>query len=144
MFGGFSFVETMVGTFRPVSGEERAMHFHLRVRAESFLRYLRDRKAHAEGDVTMDGFATDAAVVGELTIDPILGRRIAYSFEFSGDDGKRYRLAGQKDITPLRPVESMTVLPAQIFDERGDVIATADLKFPLDELPKFLASWRPW
>lgn len=144
MLGGFHFKETMSGTFKPDGGEERAMRFTVTARARSWLKHLRDRKAELSGELDMDGFATRAPISGELTIDPLIGRVIRYEFEFTADDHKRYRFAGQKDVTIADPVGSMTTLPGTISDSRGATVATAQLKFDTRDLPGFLGSFRPW
>ncbi len=141
---GFEFKETMSGTWRPAAGgPERAIEFSIRAHAGRLLRHLFDHKAEIEGRLQMAGFAADVPLSGQLTIDPVLGKKIRYEFEFVADDGKRYRFAGQKDIHFLDVVRTMTTLPGQILDERGGLIGSADLKFDTNDLPSFLASFRP-
>ena len=137
---GFHFHETMQGTYTR-DGVERPMKFSLEARADSWLQHLRDRKAHINGTIDAEGLASARAIDGELTIDPLIRRLIRYEFSFTGDDGKAYRFAGQKDVSILDLANSMTTLPAEIFD--GDkAIANALLKFDKKDLPSFLASWR--
>jgi hypothetical protein len=142
---GFQFSETMLGHFqRDGATDERAMRFSLTARARSWLGFLRDHTTDTEGIVHMDGFASDAPLTGTLNIDPIFGHVIGYQFEFTGDDKHRYLFRGQKDVTIEHPVESMTVLRGSILDARENPVASALLKFPLDELPSFILSFRPW
>lgn len=138
---GFHFHETMQGTYTR-DGVERPMKFSLEARAESALQHLRDRKARIHGSIDADGLASGRAIDGELTIDPLIRRIIRYEFGFTGDDGKPYRFAGQKDVNFFDLPTSMTVLPAQIFDGTDQPIATALVKFDKRDLPSFLASWR--
>jgi hypothetical protein len=145
MLGGFHFKETMSGTFTPESGAgERAIRFTITARARSWLKHLRDHKAEISGELDMEGFATRAPISGELTINPLLGKVIRYEFEFTGDDRKHYRFAGQKDVTIADPVGSMTTLPATITDGGGRTVATCNLRFDTRDLPGFLGSFRPW
>ncbi len=138
---GFHFRETMSGTYSR-DGVERPMHFSVTARAGSLLGHLRDKKARLEGDVTMEGFASARPLEGEITIDPLIGKRIRYEFTFAADDGQRYRFVGQKDVTLKDPVGSMTTLPGQILALDGKRIATAALKFDKKDLPSFLGTWR--
>ena len=144
-WGGFQFREQMVGTLTPDGGgPERAFRFRLTARARSMLQHLRDRKAQIEGDLDLEGVASQARLEGELTIDPLIGRVIRYEFAFTGDDRHRYTFSGQKDVTPFRPVESMTTLRGEVRDQEGKLVGAAELKFPLGELPQFVGSFRPW
>ncbi len=140
--GGFEFRETMAGTYRR-GHEERPMKFTVTARAKDIVQHLMDRRAELVGHVDMEGFATQQALIGELTIDPLIRGRIGYEFSFSADDGKRYRFSGEKTIHLFKPVQSMTVLPGAILDERSTEVATATLHFDPRHLPSFLASFRP-
>lgn len=122
-------------------GVERPLSFSLEARADSWLRHLRDRKARVHGTIVAEGLATHASLDGELVIDPLIRRVIRYEFDFRGDDGKPYRFAGQKDVSLMDLSNSMTTLPAQIFDG-AQPIASALVKFDKKDLPSFLASWR--
>ena len=70
-------------------------------------------------------------------------RRIRYELEFSGDDGARYRIVGQKDFFLLSPVKSITNLPFSLyrddFHELGDGEVSLD---PREELVPSLKSVR--
>lgn len=137
---GFHFHETMAGSYTR-DGVERPLRFSLEARAGSMLQHLRDRKARIHGTISAEGLASERALDGELTIDPIIKRIIRYEFSFDGDDGKRYRFAGQKDISIFDLAGSMTTLPGALLE--GDhAFATALVKFDKRDLPSFLASWR--
>jgi hypothetical protein len=141
---GFSFNETMQGTWtRPGESDEHGISFTITARANSWLKHLRDRKATLEGTLRMDGFASGVPISGELIIDPVIGRLIRYTFEFTGDDGKSYRFEGQKDVSLSDVVGTMTTLPATITERSGQLAAQALLKFDTKDLPGFLASFRP-
>jgi hypothetical protein len=137
---GFHFHETMQGTYTR-DGVARPMKFSLEARAGSWLQHLRDRKARINGTIDAEGLASARNIDGELTIDPVIRRIIRYEFSFTGDDGKAYRFAGQKDVSLLDLANSMTTLPAQIFDG-NQPIAEALVKFDKRDLPAFLMSWR--
>jgi hypothetical protein len=143
---GFIFAETMSGTWTPADDVSiaRKLSFTVRVRSGPLAEFRRDQIAEMEGDVDAEGLATGAPLVGTMTLRPFLGRVIRYEFEFDGDDGQRYRFAGQKDIRWLDPLRSWTELPGELTDEDGQVIGTARTRFHLRRDGwSFLRSWRP-
>lgn len=141
---GFRFRETMSGTWSPAgSTETRNISFTITARARSWLQHLRDHETEVEGTLQMDGFARAAEVRGSLHINPLLGGVIRYQLEFAADDGKTYRLRGQKDVKVTDLVGTMTHLPARIEDGAGALVAEARLKFDPRDLPSFLGSFRP-
>jgi hypothetical protein len=140
---GFEFKETMAGTWRSSNGgDEKTIEFTVTARAGRLLRHLFDRKADMDGRLRMAGFAEDVPLSGELIIDPILGKKIRYEFDFVADDGKRYHFAGQKDVRFLDVVRTMTELPGEIFGGDGAVVARCSLKFDPRDFGRFLASFR--
>jgi hypothetical protein len=142
VMSGFQFQETMSGSYTR-EGVERPIAFTARVRAPSLRRHLRDHTATIEGHVDAEGLAHHAVLAGTIIIDLLAGHRIRYEFGFTGDDGKPYRLAGQKDVRLAELVATMTTLPAEITDEKGTRWASALLKFDKRTLPDFLRSFRP-
>jgi hypothetical protein len=145
---GFRFRESMAGTWTPEGGgpegtRERPISFALTARARSWLQHLRDHGTEVDGTLRMEGFAREAPVRGSLYINPILEGVIRYQLEFTGDDGRPYRLKGQKDVSVVDLVGTLTTLPATVEDEHGKVVARARLKFDTRDLPGFLSSFRP-
>ncbi len=59
---------------------------------------------------------------------------------FSGDDGATYRYKGQKDVTPLNLLKSMTTLRGQLYRE-DEVVGDAELTFNLRDIPEFMRSF---
>ena len=139
---GFQFHETMSGTFTR-NGDERPFRFTVEARVPSLVQFLGDNRAAIAGHVDAGGLATHAPIAGHMVINPVLGGLIAYQFTFTGDDGKHYAFAGQKDVTARSPVRSMTTLPGAVTDDKGNRVASADLMFDLRDLPQFLSSFRP-
>jgi hypothetical protein len=142
---GFKFRETMSGSYHldATPDRERAISFTAAARVHDLPRFLRDRMAEIEGEVVMEGFAEHRPMRGTLEIDPVLGRKLVYEFDFEGDDGKKYRFAGRKTVEVLRPLETMTTLPAEVFDDAGKRVAEAVVRFDArSDLVKFLKSWR--
>jgi hypothetical protein len=143
---GFEFRETMAGTWthKGKPGEQRPITFTLRVMADDAVRHARDHHARVEGTLEMPGFADEAAVAGTMEIAPFTRKVIRYDLSFVGNDGQPYRLAGQKDIRFTDFVTTMTTLPADVLDARGQAVAHVHVTFDVkaDLLP-FLASWKP-
>jgi hypothetical protein len=78
-----------------------------------------------------------------LIMDPWIGKRLVYDFEFLDDDGHRLRFYGQKTVRFRHLLATMTTLPAEIRDERGAPIATARLRFDArSDLSRWLKSFR--
>ena len=142
---GFSFRETMSGSYHLAGSpeRERAMSFTVGARVHDTVRFLRDRLAQIQGEVDLEGFADHRALRGTLEIDPVLGKKLCYAFAFEGNDGRRYRFAGQKTIEFVRVLATMTTLPGEIFDEAGRAIGEARLRFDArSDLLKFMKSFR--
>lgn len=130
---GFGFAETMSGTWERTDGGRGGgrFEFTVTVRSGPLGAFAGHRKAAMTGTVTADGLAAARPLEGTLEMRPLLGRLLRYEFGFTGDDGQRYRFAGQKDIRWLDPVRTWTELPGEVTDERGAVIGTAATRFDL-------------
>lgn len=142
---GVQFDENMYGTFHPVAkpGDPRPFMFHVSATAPSLRRViLGDGRMDTSGYVQADGFATRAPLSGQLVIRPLLGRFIRYEFEFTANDGARYRYAGEKTIRHLKPKQSWTTLPGSIYDAGGAKIYDSESRFDLTELLPFLRSYQ--
>jgi hypothetical protein len=143
---GFSFDETMSGTMERVDrpGEEVPFTFTVHVHAPSFWQHLRDSKAVMRGTIEAPGLATAADVEGTMTLRPVFGRIIRYELGFTGDDGRRYRFEGQKDIRWTQALRTLTTLPGEITDESGRVVARCKTRFDYkSDWMQFASSWRP-
>jgi hypothetical protein len=102
----------------------------------------------AHGTIFAEGLATRAIagvpVYGTLTMRLFDEKRIPYDLSFEGDDGRTYRLRGQRDFFMHDAVDSLTILPASLYDDTGGEVARALLRFdPKTELGPFLKSFRP-
>lgn len=142
---GFLFRETMSGSYHLLAHptEERAIEFTIAVRASDIRRFAKDKTWAIDGEVELEGFASKRPLEGTLGFKLLDERRLPYRFTFVGDDGKRYELRGQKDFSPLAPVDSMTVLPASIYDAAGDEVGRATLRFDVrNDFGRWLRSFR--
>ncbi len=140
---GFAFEEVMRGTLVRV-GEHTDRRFSFRLeaaapRADAFGTTV----AEATGTVSVEGMATDVPATGTMEISPFRERRIRYEISFDDDDGRRWRFEGTKHIDWRRPRSTWTTLPGALYDDDGNVAASALLFFWLrDDLGKLLASVR--
>ena len=145
MFPGFSFKETMSGSYWRLDAPaaERALAFTIEARAKSIRRFAMDRTWLITGTVDAEDLATHALLEGTLLFRLPDERRLPYRFTFTGDDGKRYELSGQKEFSGLAPVESMTLLPATLYGPDDEEVARATLRFDYrSDLGRWLKSFR--
>jgi hypothetical protein len=147
---GFELAEALSGSYYRLDEpfKDRAMSVALGVGINGVRRFLRDRKMEARGTIFAEGLATraiaGAPLYGTLTMRLFDEKRIPYDLSFEGDDGRTYRLRGQRDFFVHDAVDSLTILPASLYDDTGDEIARAMLRFdPKTELGPFLKSFRP-
>jgi hypothetical protein len=142
---GFSFEETMQGNYHLLASQldERAISFSINVRVAGIRRFLKDKLARIEGEVYVEGFADHRPLEGTLALKLLDEHRLTYDFTFRANDGNRYRLHGQKDVTLIALHDTMTTLPASIYDTDGREIARAVLRFDVrGDMAVFLRSWR--
>jgi hypothetical protein len=142
---GFAFRESLAGSFHLLDApaDERAIALELEMRASALAAFVRERAWYVEGDLRAEGLAEHAPVKGTLGFRLFDEKRLPYRLGFDADDGKRYELRGQKDWTPIAPLESMTVLSASLYDEQSREVGRATLRWDLrNDLARTLASFR--
>jgi hypothetical protein len=142
---GFVWHEAMSGTYWSLDAQadERAIAFRIKARASDIPSFLLHKTWRITGEVDIEGFADARPLEGTLVFKLLDERRLPYRFTFVANDGSTYELRGQKDWSPISPVESMTVLPASVYDEGGREIGRATLRFDLrNDLGKMLKSFR--
>ena len=143
---GFSFAETMAGTVEwdKEPGKQHPFSFEISVHADSTRDHLRDGVAQIRGIVHAPPIAASAEAEGTITIRPVGQKIIRYELAFTGDDGRRYEVVGQKDISYRRLLASFTTLPLEILDEEHRRVATCLTRFDLRRQGlSFLKSFRP-
>ena len=146
MMAGFRFEETMRGSFYLLDKpeDERAMEFSIEARVDNLRRFVRDLNARIRGVVTLEGICKHANLDGTLGLKLVRENRLPYDFSFTGEDGKKYRLRGEKNFTPLGITESLTTLPASLYDADDKEIGRAIVRFDLrSDWKKFVLSFRP-
>ena len=147
---GFQLAESMSGSYYLLDEpfRDHAMRVSLRLGVNGLRRFLRERKIDAKGLVHAEGLATRAPegveLTGSLTMKLFDEKRIPYDLSFQGDDGRTYRLRGQRDFFVHAAVDSLTILPASLFDDTGLEIGRAVLRFDArNDLGALVKSFRP-
>jgi hypothetical protein len=125
-------------------GKRHPFRFDVTAHADSTRDHMKTGLASLRGTVLAPPKARAAPAEGTITIRPLGQRIIRYELVFTGDDGQRYEVVGQKDISFLRPLESFTRLPAEILDDHHQKVGTCLTSFDLRrDWWKFLRSFRP-
>ena len=148
---GFEVEERFEGTYYRLDEPfvDHAVRLSLRVRVDGVRRFVRDRRAFIDGvvwaeDLAAGGEGQGRAVSGSVAMRLFDEKRIPYDLSFVGDDGKSYRLRGQRDFFMHDALDSLTILPLSLYDEAGNELGRAMLRFdPKTELSRSLKSLRP-
>lgn len=147
---GFQLAESLSGSYYLLDEplRDHALRFSLRLGVNGLRRFLRERKVDAKGFIHVEGLAERAPegveLAGSLAMKLFDEKRIPYDLSFQGDDGRSYRLRGQRDFFVHDAVDSLTILPASLFDDAGLEIGRAVLRFdPKNDLGALVKSFRP-
>jgi hypothetical protein len=137
---GFSFREELSGSYWKLEEptEERPIRVQLEARVDDTAAFLQSRTAHLSGRIDAEGLASMREIRGSLVFKMLEEQRCTYQFAFRTDDGLPYELCGQKEWNALAPLEAITLLPASIYDARGEEVARATLRFDVR------ADWARW
>jgi hypothetical protein len=106
-----TFAERMSGTFYFLNDALRELPIAL-----DFEAHVRGKSAAVTGRIRAEGLAS-SPVQGTIDAAALGDKRIPYDLFFTGDDGTRYRLRGEKDLSWLAPIETLVVLPFTIGRE---------------------------
>jgi hypothetical protein len=122
---GLQFRETFRGSLHRLDDPlvERAVDLHLVVHLDEWRRLLREASARVEGSLSIEGIADRAELTGTVRYRLRSEKRVPYEFAFSGDDGKRYRLRGQREPHRVNPLEVLTNLRFSLYDGSDGEIA---------------------
>ncbi|HSY23144.1 MAG TPA: hypothetical protein VK841_13550 [Polyangiaceae bacterium] len=137
---GLSFTEVLSGHYWRLDApvDERAMQLELRGTIPDAAAFLRDKTLLLTGTIDAEQLASAQKIEGTVHFKLLGERRIPYRCTFRGDDGRRYELFGDKEWNGLAPLESVTLLAASLYDDAGDEVARATLRFDLR------ADWSRW
>jgi hypothetical protein len=147
---GFELRESFSGSYYRL-GEplrDHAIRISLQLGVSGLRRFLRDRRVDAAGIIHAEQLAErnpeGVRVVGSLMMRLFDEKRIPYDLSFEGDDGRTYRLRGQRDFFVHDAIDSLTILPASLYDDAGLEIGRAVMRFDArTELPALVKSFRP-
>lgn len=147
---GFELSESLSGSYYLLDAPlvDRAIRFSVRLGVDGLRAFLREKRVGARGVLFAEGLAEGGgegvAAEGAVTVRLFEERRIPYDLSFDADDGRRLRLRGQRDFFVHDMVDSLTMLPASLYDDTGREIGRATLRFDARrELPLTLRSLRP-
>ncbi len=143
---GFELAESFAGTYYLLGEPLRdlAIQVSLHLGVDGIRRFAKDRKIVAKGTIVAEGLAANGRPIeGTVSMKLFDERRLPYDLAFEADDGRFYRLRGQRDFF-VHDARSLTVLPASLYDDAGAEIGRAVMRFdPRRELPGIVKSFRP-
>lgn len=148
---GFELSEALSGSWYRLDDPttDRAIRLSLRLGVSGLRRFLVERRIEAKGTIFIEGLAEGVAGQGQPVFGSLVWRlldekRVPYDLELQADDGKHYRLRGQRDFFVHDAFDALTILPASLYDEHGDEMGRAKLRFDArTQLPLTLKSIRP-
>lgn len=147
---GFELSESFSGSYYLLDEplRDHGIRISLRLAVSGMRRFLRERKVEAEGTIFAEHIAQrdpeGVRLHGTLTMKLFDEKRIPYDLSFVGDDGRGYRLRGQRDFFMHDAIDSLTILPASLYDDAGIEIGRVVMRFdPKTELPLLVKSFRP-
>jgi hypothetical protein len=128
---GLGFRETLAGSYWRLDAprDVRPIAVALEAHAPDMAMLVRDRAFRLEGTLDARDLASAQPARGTLAFRFVQQGRLHYRLAFTGDDGCRYELGGQKEWSALAPLESLSVLAASIYDSSGIELAHATLRF---------------
>jgi hypothetical protein len=140
---GFSFQETMRGTWSPIGQPHliRPIQFECAAAAQGVRSYLKDGYMSLTGNIRVEGIAGHVPCRGSLEVLLPLQRQLKYSISFIGDDGESYRFVGEKYVQYRNLLRTMTHLSGQLLDRMGQPIGNTELTFDLRDLPGMVFSY---
>ncbi len=147
---GFELQESFSGSYYRLDEplRDHSLRVDLRLGVDGIRRFLRDRTVEVTGRLFAETLAERTAggvpLFGTLAMRLFDEKRIPYDLSFEGDDRRIYRLRGQRDFFVHDVVDSLTILPASVYDDGGVERARAVLRFdPKTELGALVRSFRP-
>jgi len=148
---GFELSESLSGSWYRLDDPmtDRSIRYALRLGVAGLRRFLRERRLEANGTIYIEGLAEGEKGEGSPMFGTLHWRlpdeqRVPYDLELQGDDGKHYRLRGQRDFFLHDAFDSLTIFNASIYDDAGEEMGRATLRFdPRSGIPAMLRSIRP-
>lgn len=125
-----TFHENLAGGYHLLASplEDRTADLSLDVSIDRLRDFVRAPALRVEGTLSLDGVATACPCTGSIGLRVANEQRIPYDLRFAGDDGRSYRLYGQRDLTLPKLTDALTVLPMSLCDDTGDEVGRAVLR----------------
>jgi hypothetical protein len=143
---GFELAESMTGSWHSFDAplDDRPVRMKLRLTVDGLRKFALERSIKVEGTIWADGLATERSVSGDIKWRLLDENRVPYRLEFDGDDGRLYRIQGQRDFFVYNAIESLTTMYASLYHEDGHEMGRTTLHFePKVELPALIRTFRP-
>jgi hypothetical protein len=141
---GLAFRERFEGSYYWLDAplDEHPMRVDMQIHLDRIEHGIWYRRGRIEGEVIMHGLTDGAAEIDGVAGVKVRSRRIPYEFSFRAR-GRAFRFLGEKDLHPAWLRDSVEVITASLFDEVGEELARAKLRFPAHrQLFSFLRSAR--
>ena len=137
---GFSFSQTLTGDWTDEDGSRHPMQLTMEVEFPRLGRV--DLSGRFQGRAWLTGLAVDAELRGTIRLG--LSRRcVRYEFGVDTDEGG-YRGTLRAHLDPRRPIESLSWLQGELFDDRGHRCGSLGLGLDVaEDLVPLLLSVRP-
>jgi hypothetical protein len=144
MILGLSFCQTLRGSYWLLDSptDERAIALTIEASTGDVRAFARDRTWHVKGTIDAERLASGQTIEGALTFRLLDERRVHYRIAFRADDGRCYELSGQGEWSGFSPIASLTVLPASLYDDRGEETGRGSLRFVRSEWARSIKSLR--
>ncbi|MFH2006134.1 MAG: hypothetical protein ABI333_06075 [bacterium] len=141
---GLQFKETMAGRVTTAQGDQD-FSFSAYADSKTLFAFGGWSPMNLTGTASLEGVVEGAPLLpgSYLEIGVPLHRYLRYQVSFEDGEGHVYRFFGQKTVRVLDLPKTMTTLEGRLFRD-GDELGPATLWFSLLDLPRFLATWRPW
>jgi hypothetical protein len=130
VFPGLAFREALAGHYWRLDAPTEVLSIAATVEAHApdLAELARDRAFLVKGSIDVERLASGTPIEGTLAFRFAHRGRLHYRLAFEGDDGRRYELGGQKEWSPLAPIDSLGVLAASLYDAKNEEIARATLR----------------
>jgi len=112
-----------------VPTDERSIEVMLEAYTEDVRRVPIDKTLRLRGKIDAERLACGRDFHGTLVFRLIDERRVQYRLFFAGDDGRPYELSGQNEWLGFAPLDSLTLLPATLYDDSGQELGRTTLRF---------------
>ncbi|MFT7518645.1 MAG: choline dehydrogenase-like flavoprotein [Kiritimatiellia bacterium] len=137
---GLSFTETMQGHIVDRWGAQHRIDFQIMAEASHLGQFNRTGRARLTGVVHAPPWTDGAPLQGTITVRPVRKKVIHYRFTFRDEEDRDLVFEGEKHISWLRPLATVTLLHGELR-HGAEVLGRGELRFDLNEVFEFAASY---